>query len=76
MIKVDKEGIPKIIQKVKYIYENYTFKLTLFNDKTLYIDPDNLIKYYPRLWHTRISREQLMDAYIAAEKRGLEFLYD
>lgn len=75
MLKIDKEGIPKLVQKVEYSCEKYVFKLTFFNGKTVNIEPGDLIRYPPHLCQSYITKEQLMDAYIAAEQRGLEFFH-
>jgi len=76
MIKVDKEGVPRVVQRVKYLHSDYTFKITFFNGKETFVDAGSFIRYPPDFLIGDISNEQVQDAYIMAEKQGLELLYD
>jgi len=73
MIKVDKEGVPRIVQKVKFSPASYHFVINLFNGKEYFIDAAAFIRYPPSLWDLHVSNEQLEDAYIAAEKLGMRY---
>lgn len=67
LLRVDKEGIPKIIQRVKYQKTNYSFKIRFFDGREMFMDCKALIPFPPNI-QDGISKEQADDAMIIADR--------
>ena len=74
MLKVDREDMPRIIQRIRFIYSSYYIEITLFNGKKVLIDPDRLMKYPPDLLQAKLSPEQLQDLYQVANEQEWEIM--
>jgi len=69
MMRVDKEGVPRTVQHIRFYPESYLFKIRLFTGEKFSIEPEFLLRDPPDIfgmdWY---AEEHLMDAYIAADK--------
>lgn len=68
LLKVDAEGVPRLVQHVAYDYRNAWFEVTLFNGTAhvMHIRELGLCSSVD-IMTTRISAEAMADAYAAAE---------
>jgi hypothetical protein len=39
MMICDSEGVPNVVQKIEYVYENFTVKVTYFDGQTRWLEP-------------------------------------
>ena len=75
MVRVDHNDVPRIVQKVSYSCSGYLMKVRLFNGATVRMEPERLLRYPPGLFDRRMTKEQLADAYIAADCLFTDALY-
>lgn len=67
LMKVDFEGVPKMVQKITYVSGNATVRLRLFDGQVLYVEPTSIMRYPPSITEADFTPEQLYDAYVGAE---------
>ena len=65
--RVDSEGVPMVVQKLKYNYTHMIFSVLLFNGRTVKVTSEQLSDYIG-IMDRYLSKEQLDDCYTAAEK--------
>ena len=69
--KVDADGVPLLVQHVKYKYSSYLFELTFFDGRKVLCEPAQLLRYPPDFMEQHLSPEQWQDAYqVAQSKKG------
>lgn len=67
LTKVDYEGVPKMVQNVRYLSGTATIRIRLFNGEVFYCEPSSIMRYPPGLMAFDFTPEQLLDAYVGAE---------
>lgn len=67
MLKVDKEGVPRIVQRVYWQPGSYLLRFKLFNGATRYGEPSFFSRFPPEIWDIQMTEEQHIDIYNAAE---------
>lgn len=67
MMKVDFEGVPRLVQRVQYLHSTALAKLTLFNGDELHVECEEFMRNYPNLMQKDFTPEMLQDAYVGAE---------
>ena len=63
MLKVDKEGVPRIVQRVYWQPGNYLLKFKLFNGATRYGEPSFFSRFPPEIWDIQITEESVIRIY-------------
>lgn len=76
MTKVDEAGIPLLVQHVKYKYSSFFLELTFFDGKKVQCEPEHLLRYSPEITDYYLSREQIQDAYQAAQGNQGRLLWE
>ena len=67
MTLVDKDGVPRLVQRIKYRYSDMAFEVTLFDGRIAVMGAEDLsptvglLTFHP-------NHEQMQDAWIAAER--------
>ena len=72
-LKVDREGIPRIVQLIEYDYENFSIVLTLFDDSTMEEEVDFFpMKNEVHLLNVEIAPAAMAELYEVWERRMIK----
>ncbi len=66
-MKVNSEGVPNMVQRVRYIYSSCLADITLFTGTVLCVEPLTIMRYPPHIMQRDFTPEQFQDAYAGAE---------
>lgn len=67
MTLIDKDGVPRLIQKVKYVRKTMLFEFMLFDGRVLPL-PSEMVSPTVGMMQFSPSHEQMQDAYIEADR--------
>lgn len=67
LLKVDAEGVPLLVQHIRYIFSSYYLELTFFDGRKVQCEPGWLLRYEPEISDKQLTPEQLYDAYKSAQ---------
>ena len=65
MILVDREGVPRIVQKLQYFYGSFTIKVTYFDGQLRWLEPADEVE----ITDHELTAVQLLACEREAEKR-------